>query len=256
MGTQMKRKPSPKQESPKSLPSPEWLAGMVHQVFNGLSEEERQRKLAFVDMRREEALLYIARDILEFYDAAVVALDTRAGTIADPLRYEDVFTPDEIAHGVRMGTKTKRGWANIVTEQTNIYRAKEQLVKWIDWLIFQTKEEDAANRPHWIRKPDVHGIGGVQSGKHWLAMYERIEMPMQYYRVIRMKRDFEWFKLVASRDAEIKAAPKQTAKKSLDRSGRQNSGKGRPNDCEPLRLEPVGATKKSQTATRRRQAGT
>lgn len=96
----MKPKPAPDKATPRSLPSPEWLAGMVHQVFNGLSEEQRQRRLAFVDMWREEALLYIARDILEFYDAAVVALDSRAGTIADPLRYEDVFTTDEIANGV------------------------------------------------------------------------------------------------------------------------------------------------------------
>jgi hypothetical protein len=261
MSGRMKPKPPLKKELPKSLPSPEWLAGMVHQVFNGFSEEERQRRLAAVDMQREEALLYVARDILEFYDAAVVAVETRAGELPDPLRYEDVFTADEIANGVLMGTKTKRGWANIVTEQANFYRAKQQLVEWIDWLIHQTKEEcpPPAMRPHWIQKPEVYGFGGTNSGKHWVAVHEHIRMPLPIYRVMRMKRDFAWYKKLAAWEAKWareEKEEKKTSEKSLDRGGRQNSKKGRQPSAKPRPLRRAGGTKTLEPATRKRKSGT
>lgn len=257
----MKTKPPLKKEPPKSLPSPEWLAGMVHQVFNGFSEEERQRRLAAVDMQREEALLYVARDILEFYDAAVVAVETRAGELPDPLRYEDVFTADEIANGVLMGTKTKRGWANIATEQANFYRAKQQLVEWIDWLIHQTKEEcpPPAMRPHWIQKPEVYGYGRTNSGKHWVAVHEHIGMPMPIYRVMRIKRDFAWYKKAAAWEAnraKAEKGEKKTSEKSLDRGGRQNSKKGRQPSAKPRPLRRAGGTKVLEPATRKRNSGT
>lgn len=258
MGTQMKRKPSPKQESPKSLPPAEWLAEMVHQVFTGLSEEERQRRLAFADMQRAEVLLYIAREILEFYDAAVIALDTRAGKIADPLRYEDVFTPDEIENGVQMGTKTKRGWANIVTEQANIYRAKELLTEWMDWLIDQNSKEctPPAIKPHWIQKPETYGYARCDSGKHWVAVCERVRIPMPIYRVMHMKRAVGWYKKMSAITAKWDKEEKKTSKKALDRGGRQKSGKGRQQNAKPLSLPHVSGTKMSGTATRKRQAGT
>lgn len=258
MGRRMKRKPSPDKAPPKSLPSPEWLAGMVHQVFNGLSEEERERRLAFADLRREEVLLYIARDIIEFYDAAVIALDTRAGQITDPLRYEDVFTPDEIENGVQMGTKTKRGWANIVTEHANIYRAKELLVEWMDWLINQTREEcpPPAKRPHWIQKPETYGYGRCDSGKHWVAVCERVRIPMPIYRVMHMKRAVGWYKKMSAITAKWDKEEKKTSKNSLDRAGRQNSGKGRPRNPKPRQPQRNGGTTTPETATRKRRAGT
>lgn len=212
-----------------SLPSAEWLAEMIHQVFNGFSEEEQQRRLAFVNLRREEALLYVAREVLEYYDAAVVALQARLGAVVDPLRHEDVFTPAEIAGGVHIGTKTERGWANIVTEQICIYRAKKKLVKWIDWLIYQTKQDcvHPAKRPHYIQKPEVYGgFGGCESGKHWIAACENLQMPMQVHRVMRIKRDFGWYELLAAQEAKWAKAEKKLQKKPLTVVGDRKLAKG------------------------------
>jgi hypothetical protein len=218
----------------QSLPSAEWLAGMM--FFMEREETDQERSMITGGFTWEEARKLRAKAILEIYRAAQIELDEAAGVKRTPFTYEEIFTQEQIDNGVRF-----EDYLLLITHETALDRAKKKIAIWIDW----EHEHDLAPEGDSPRGRAMHQTYGTNAqglkltGNEWLALYKAKFPSMGFNLVFDLMRGFEGFercilavpwnglmkkrskKVLGRADgqkSQIAKRPKQTRKKKSDKT--------------------------------------
>jgi hypothetical protein len=233
----MTKKRRPAKPLPADLPSPEWLADKVLEMELSRTPEQQSLDAPFNETP-EDVRRHYARYILDVYRDAQVELRDAAGGTKTPFSYENVFTQEQLDHGVNVFEALR-----MIANEKDLGRAKDRIAIWIDW---EHGYDDSATSGVRVAAPrTIHGYaepGKPHTGESWLedtqsAWGKDRGNGLPWFVVYSLMMHFDGF------DRTIRRVPwdnlyrlKKSSKKCLAATARKNSHRGRKGVMKALKV--------------------